>query len=104
MALHRTIRESALFTESLAALGDMQRADDAMSGVVWALSRKPEAYDPVFQDVRLLKTDPLGDMPALSVRFKIVDANTVETTPCRVNGPSLALGLVRFFSPAQARS
>ena len=78
MTSHRTVRESTLFTECLAAFGDMKRVDDALCGVVFALARKPEVYDSVVGDVRLVKTAPLGGMPALSIRFTIVNENTVE--------------------------
>ena len=76
--MHRTLRESELFSDQLLTLGEPDRIDDALTGVYWALSTKPEVYDYVFRDIRLLKTEPLGGLPALSVRFRIVDDNTVE--------------------------
>ena len=59
-------------------LGELDRVDDALTGVYWALSTKPLVYDCVVRDVRLLKTDPLGGLPALSVWFRIADDDTVE--------------------------
>ena len=76
--MNRTIIESENFTNQLQELGNLARLDDALTGVCWALSTKPEVYDKVFRDIRLLKTDPLGELPALSVRFKIRDKDSVE--------------------------
>lgn len=91
MALHRTVVESELFSERLAALsrgGTLKRLDDALSGVVFSIASKPEAYDCVVKDVRLVKTAPLGGMPALSIRFKIVDTNTVELLHVETTNPA----------------
>ena len=75
--MNRTLVETDDFTNQLHELGDLERLDDALTGVYWALSTKPEVYDPVHRDIRVLKTDPLGELPALSIRFRIRD-DTVE--------------------------
>lgn len=71
----RTLVESADYSRQLATLSDLQRLDDALVGVCWALSTNPEVYETVkgMYDVRLLKTDPLGGLPPLRIWFKIDD-------------------------------
>ena len=76
--MNRTLIESENFTNQIQELGDFERLDDALTGVYWALSTRAEVYGPVFRDIRLLKTDPLGGLPALSVRFRIRDEDAVE--------------------------
>ena len=69
----RTLVESADYSRQLATLSDLQRLDDALVGVCWALSTNPEVYETVkgMYDVRLLKTDPLGVLPPESSPFLV---------------------------------
>jgi hypothetical protein len=71
--VRREIIESSEFTQQLLTIGDVERLDDALTGVYWALSTNPEVYDVVrgFRDIRLLKTDAIGDVPALRIWFRI---------------------------------
>ena len=41
----RTLVESADYSRQLATLSDLQRLDDALVGVCWALSTNPEVYE-----------------------------------------------------------
>lgn len=70
---NRELVESEAYTNALAGLGPMERIDDALTGVYWALSTNPEVYDVVrgFRDMRLLKTDALGGLPAFRIWFRI---------------------------------
>jgi hypothetical protein len=80
--MERTLVHEDTYEESLKALGsDLQRLDDALIGVMWALSTNPEVYDIVKGTVRtrLLKTDPLGGLPPLRVWFHVdEDGNHVH--------------------------
>lgn len=73
MTLARTIIESDIYKQGLAALGSPERLDDALTGVYWALSTNPEVYEVVkgFRDIRLLKTDALGGLPELRIWFRV---------------------------------
>ena len=57
--------------------GDYKRLDDALRGVVWALSNNPKVYKVVegMKGVRLLKTDSFGDLPELMIWFRIDEVN-----------------------------
>jgi hypothetical protein len=70
---YREVIESATFTTALGELGDIRRLDEVLTGVYWALSTNPEVYEVVkgFQDIRLLKTDPLGGLPGFRIWFRI---------------------------------
>lgn len=83
--MNRTVIESDVFKDQLRGLGVPVRVDDALMGVYWALSTKPEVYDPIVRDVRLLKVSPLGGLPALTVRFRI-DGDTVELLHVELTG------------------
>ena len=69
----RQIRHSETYDTRLAALGDIRRLDDALTGVEWALSRSPEDFGVIegLKDVRTLKTEPLGGLPCFRVWFRI---------------------------------
>lgn len=72
--MHRTLIHERTYEYSLSELGsDIERLDDALTGVEWALSTNPEVYDVVAgtQQTRLLKTDPLGGLPPLRVWFYV---------------------------------
>lgn len=68
-----TIVEEHEFTNQLRELGNLERIDDLLTGVYWALSTNPEVYGVLrgFKDVRLLKTDPLAALPAFRIWFRI---------------------------------
>jgi hypothetical protein len=70
---YRELIEGAHFAAALTEIGDIKRIDDVLAGVYWALSTNPEAYEVVkgFADIRLLKTDPLGGLPAFRIWFRI---------------------------------
>lgn len=68
------LRESDEFQKCVNSLvGGYKRWDDAQLGITWALSYNPHVYPVVqgMQDIRLLKTDVAGDMPALRIWFRI---------------------------------
>ena len=73
MAFARELIESAEYSAGLQALGDPGRLDDALRGVYWALATNPDVYEVVrgFKDIRIIKTDPLGGVPALRIWFRI---------------------------------
>ena len=51
--MNRTLVETDDFTNQLHELGDLARLDDALTGVYWALSTKPEVYDIAHRDIRV---------------------------------------------------
>ena len=65
--------ESKNYLNELGKIGDYKRLDDALTGVIWALSNNPKVYGVVegMKDVRLLKTDSFGDLPKLMIWFRI---------------------------------
>jgi hypothetical protein len=72
--MQRTLIHEATYTYALRALGlDIQRLDDVLTSVEWALSTNPDVYEVVkgTQSTRLLKTDALGGLPPLRVWFRI---------------------------------
>ena len=68
------LREADAFKECVTStVGGFERWDDALLGITWALAHNPHVY-PVVQgmrDIRLLKTDQAGDVPALRIWFRI---------------------------------
>ena len=68
------IREADTFKECVdSVVGSFRRWDDALTGITWALTYNPNVY-PIVQgmrNVRLLKTDEAGDLPALRIWFWI---------------------------------
>jgi hypothetical protein len=84
----RTLVESPQYSEQLAgfgnALGGVSRIDDALRGVTYALSRRPEVYDvlPGFRELRWAPTDrfegPEGVVPELTVLFTIPNEHEVH--------------------------
>lgn len=49
------------------------RLDDALRGVMWALSNHPTAFSlvPGFEDIRIVKTDPIEFGPSVMPRLRI---------------------------------
>lgn len=74
----RTVREAKEFTEQLQSIGDIERLDDALRGVYWAVATNPEEFAGVVGSVRLVKTIRIGGVPALCIRFRVVDEDLVE--------------------------
>lgn len=77
----REIRESPEFLQSVAKLGPRKTIDEALSPVMFALSKNPYAFPLLENDwirVRYAKTKPSGKLPALVVVFTITDRDTVE--------------------------
>ena len=80
MRLLRTLVHSDLYTAQLELLGDIKRLDDVLCAVEWSLARNPNIYGIVrgMRDVRLLKTDPHNEIPALRIWFSISDNGDVH--------------------------
>lgn len=80
--MERTLVHEPTYAYALQVFGkDIQRLDEALTGVEWALSTNPEVYDVVKGTVstRLLKTDALGGLPPLRIWFRInEDGNRVH--------------------------
>lgn len=89
----RELIESTVFTAGLKALGDPKRIDDALRGVYWGLATRPDVYDIVkgFKEIRMLKLDPLGGLPALRIWFRIDK-----------NGRQVHLEFIEAIEPADA--
>lgn len=72
--MERTLIHESTYTRALEELGhDLQRLDDALVGVEWALATNPEVYDVIrgTADTRIVKTDALGGLPPLRVWFRL---------------------------------
>lgn len=71
-----SIVESLNYTEGAKQLGNYERTEDALCGITWALCHKPRVYDVVkgMVNIRLLQTDAAGDLPKLSIWFRIDDS------------------------------
>ena len=76
--MNLTVIESTTFSQQLRQLGQPPRVDDAFIAVYWAVSTSPETFDKVHNDIRLLKTRPVNDLPAISVWFRTASPDTVE--------------------------
>lgn len=70
---YRTLVHAPEYTARLHELGDIQRLDDVLAGVEWALGQGADHF-PIVRgtaDTRLVRTDPAGDLPALQIWFRI---------------------------------
>jgi len=69
----RTVRRSHLFENHATQLQpDARRLDEQLRGVEWAVATKPEAFPQIPNTaLRLIKTDPFPDAPALRIYFTI---------------------------------
>lgn len=65
--------ETDAFRKKAEELGNYRRLDEALTAVTWAFNNNPHVYDIVegMEDVRLLKTDSVGEFPALRIWFRI---------------------------------
>ena len=80
---HRSITESPLYSEQLKEFGEIRHFDEALEGVMWALSTNPEYFEPIpGTTLRFVRTieferDGLKLIP-LKIWFRIIDENKVE--------------------------
>ena len=79
----RTLVESELYSHQVAQLGDVERLDDALLGVTWAISLMSEEFQPLrgLGALRIAKSEKLkrrGKLVQLRVWFAIRDQRTVE--------------------------
>lgn len=76
--MERTIREDHLFTASRVVVqSNARRFDEQVEGAIWVIARDAEkcARIPHTSDLRIIKTDPYPDAPALRIYFTIDDAD-----------------------------
>jgi hypothetical protein len=81
----RNLVESPLYTKQLSELGDVERLDEVLRGVLWGISTNPEAFDliPGFHRLRLAKTREFDvprrkPLPRLRIWFIDFGVGTVE--------------------------
>ena len=75
----RDIVEEPTFVEQANLISpDIERFDEIMDGVKWALARNPEMFPRVLEGMNLhiAKTDSWGDIPALRILFRYDDNET----------------------------
>ncbi len=65
--------ESKEYTSQVSNLDDVERIDDILCGITFALAKNPYAFDVVsgIDDIRLLKTAPMGGEAVICVWLKI---------------------------------
>lgn len=78
-----TLIESELYSHQVALLGDIERMDDALTGITWAISRMPEEFQPLrgLGQLRVAKSERLrkgSGFVQLRVWFAIRDTHHVE--------------------------
>lgn len=78
-----TLIESELYCHQAVLLGDIDRIDDALAGVTWAISMMPEEFPELrgLGSLRVAKTEKLkrgNGFVQLRVWFAIRDAHHVE--------------------------
>lgn len=79
-----TLVEAHLYTESLGKLGNVERLDEALTGLLWAISRRPDDFPVVSgsKTVRVAKSEYLkvddAERRKLRIFFRIHDVNCVE--------------------------
>lgn len=74
---YRTLREEDSYRKLKELLGDVERLDEVLDGVLWSIATNAEGWPivPGFDTVRLAKTDGYGDTPQLKVWFQILSDN-----------------------------
>lgn len=81
---HREIKESKDFEKQKAALGDVRRLDEALSGFIWLVSRGPEEFPTIAPNsrVRIAEAGPLfsdeGTLQNYMILFRIESEDAVE--------------------------
>jgi hypothetical protein len=78
-----TLIESELYSHQAALLGDIERLDDALTGVTWAISILPEEFPPLrgLGQLRVAKSERLRKgtgFVQIRVWFAIRDTHHVE--------------------------
>jgi hypothetical protein len=76
----RTVIETRVFLGQKSELSPaVERLDEVLFGVTWALARNPERFPLVLQDpdIRVVKTDRVKEIPALRIFFSS-NANEVK--------------------------
>jgi hypothetical protein len=76
----RSIVETQEFErQRLVVMPDIQRFDEIMRGVYWALATRPEAFPAVGHDsnIHVLKTDEFTGVPRLRIFYRF-DESTVH--------------------------
>jgi hypothetical protein len=77
----RTVVEDELYKKQLEALGDVKRLDQVLSGLIWALSSKPDELSDVIpgtQRLRVAKSDGYGRTPKLRIWYVIESTEEVR--------------------------
>jgi hypothetical protein len=71
---HRTIREEPKYREQLDGLAcNIERLDEVLSGLLFALSNAPEQFEQVQGVISVAKTDIYDGAPGLRVYFTYDD-------------------------------
>jgi hypothetical protein len=70
----RKIVASDVYSHAASDLSEKYPIEDAVSALLWALKNKAEDYPviPGYKTLRMAKTDPVRDIPALHLIFKIL--------------------------------
>jgi len=79
----RTLVESALYSHNIARFGSVERSDEALVGVTWAISMMAEDFPivPKTSALRLAKTEKMkmdGRTVRIRIWFSIRDAGHVD--------------------------
>jgi hypothetical protein len=75
----RTVVETKTYeSQRDAIIPNVQRFDEIMRGVYWALATQPEAYPPISPNssIHVLKTDAFSDIPRMRIYYRFDDSNT----------------------------
>ena len=73
----RTIRRASLFEEQASRIdADVRRFDEQLMGIEWAVAARAEVFPLIpLTTLRMAKTRPFPDAPALRVFFTVDDAH-----------------------------
>lgn len=79
----RSIEESPLYSQQVQAIGDVRHMDEALEGVIWALSKNAELFPELPNtNIRVIKTREFErkrfSVTPLKVWFTILNENTVR--------------------------
>lgn len=75
----RSVKESGTYEAERDRIAPrVQRFDEVMRGVYWALASRPQMYPAIAPDsaIHVLKTADFGDIPALRIFFTFSDSHT----------------------------
>lgn len=75
----RTLKESDIYSEQFSKLGDAQRLDEVLRGILNSIASNAEGWPVVtgYQITRMAKTSGYGNTPILRVWYQIESANQV---------------------------